>query len=104
MKKSTELETTEKRLAEAVTDWWHYHDFNRKERLKGLMNEAKLLAEAVGKNLTDADALKAANLKHTAWDVHKKAEVAEILGADKKEEWEKVTKLLEEYFKIILRK
>ncbi|MCX6819136.1 MAG: hypothetical protein NT129_04020 [Candidatus Aenigmarchaeota archaeon] len=93
-----------KELAKATTDWWHYHDFNAKGRLRGLILEAKLLAKASGNELSNDEAFKAANLKHQAWDLHKMAETADIIGENKEKEWKKVTALLEEYYKIIFRR
>ena len=93
-----------KELAEATTDWWHYHDFNSKDRLRGLISEAKLLAEACGNKITDDEAFNAANLKHQAWDIHKRAEISEIIGENEEENWKKVASLLEEYYKIIFKK
>lgn len=93
-----------KELAKATTDWWHYHDFSSKQRLRGLILEAKLLAEACGNKITDDEAFKAANLKYQAWDIHKRAEISDIIGENKEEDWNKVVALLEEYYKIIFKK
>jgi hypothetical protein len=93
-----------RKLAKATTNWWHYHDFNAKGRLRGLILEARLFAEAAGNKISDDEAFKAANLKHQAWDIHKRAETSEILGENEEENWNKVAKLLEEYYKIIFRR
>lgn len=94
----------EEELAQAKTDWWHFHDFNAKQRMKGLIKEAKLLAKISRNNITDNEAFKAANLKFAAWEIHKKAEIADIVGENKEKEWKKVKDILTEYFKIILGK
>ncbi|MBW2674563.1 MAG: hypothetical protein JRD89_14325 [Deltaproteobacteria bacterium] len=85
-------------------EWWKNHDGTDKDRWSGLIKEAEALAKIAGCELSRDEAFKAARLKGEAWIIHKNAELAELLGLDQEEEWEKVRRLLHESARIVLHK